>query len=149
MVTLNVSWPLTGQSDWLTSALRALIVHPYSPELWRLEFEVHVEVPNPMFFVAVRFYQSDFEEVSGGRQRSAGYPVNESENARGSPARVGGPSATASVPADQDVAYAEFAQWFLKCWKDAGGASFGFEASLWEHDAERRLDLLTGEWVAA
>lgn len=141
---------LASYTAQLVPALRILIEHEYPEDFWQLDFEVH-EYYFDDFPVCVYFYREEFDQVADDEE---GYPEGQTLHIIET-GRIIPQSLLDQYPEDEaagecwhsEAIDAEIVAWFHKCWIDAGGTSFPHRARLAPHDADQRMDLVTGEWT--
>jgi hypothetical protein len=134
----------------LTPVLASLIEHQYPREVVALDFEVFSDQFTRGFPVRAFFLDRENSEFFVRVNGEATYPspvdpgLLEIDSVY--PDEIEDDLVVASPDSDPwHIATNELFDWFLSCWKNAGGSNFRLAASIAHHDSSAEIDLITGK----
>ena len=133
----------------LTRALASLVRHEYPTEVLALDFEVFSDGFTRGFPVRAFFLDHQNSEFFIYVDGQATYPSPVDPGLLEIdcvyPEEIEEALTSASPESDPwHIATAELFDWFLACWRKAGGNSFRLLATLAHHDSSTELNLITG-----
>ena len=140
--------PLAGS---ITQILKKMIDYKYPNEVVSIEFQVFTDGFTQSFPVRAFFLNSNncehFEYIKG----KATYPSPVDPGLLEIPYVFTSDFEKIFIDQDEDLdtytlAGLELASWFYVCWENAGGRTFGINASITLHDYDKCLNLKTRKW---